>query len=238
MGKIARFVAGERQSDSRPAELSLTPVPAAEQIYDFVSPFTGTGIARVSALVAAAKYVIAANIPGDFVECGVWRGGSAMAIAMVLMTLAERRRIWLYDTFSGMVQPEEIDGLKAQRKWTKKGSDWCNASLDEVQQNVYRTGYPRSLLRFVEGKVEDTLPENVPEEIALLRLDTDWYRSTKHELTHLYPRLSLGGVLLIDDYGHWWGARMATQEYIAEQRLTIYLEYIDKTAVITIKGND
>ena len=81
---------------------------------------------------------------------------------------------------------------------------------------LHGTGYPPERIHFVRGPVEETLPAGAPDEIALLRLDTDWYESTRHELEHLYPRLAAGGVLLVDDYGHWEGARKAVDEYFAD----------------------
>jgi hypothetical protein len=85
------------------------------------------------------------------------------------------------------------------------------------------------------GKVEDTIPADIPEKIALLRLDTDWYESTKHELIHLFPRLQKGGVLIIDDYGFWKGARKAVDEYFAENNIQILLNRIDDTGRMAIK---
>jgi O-methyltransferase len=85
------------------------------------------------------------------------------------------------------------------------------------------------------GKVEDTFPKDTPDKIAILRLDTDWYESTRHELIHLYPKLSIGGVLIIDDYGHWEGARKAVDEYINDNTLRILLNRIDYTGRIAVK---
>jgi hypothetical protein len=104
-----------------------------------------------------------------------------------------------------------------------------------VKQAVYSTGYNRDKFHFVQGMVEDTLPEKAPEQIALLRLDTDWYESTRHELIHLFPRLSRGGVLIIDDYGDWEGARKAVDEYIAQHNVAILLNRIDHTGRIGVK---
>ena len=108
-------------------------------------------------------------------------------------------------------------------------------SLDEVTRNVLGTGYPADRVRFVEGLVEDTIPEQAPEEIAVLRLDTDWYESTRHQLVHLYPRLSSGGVLILDDYGCWLGARQAVDEYIEEHGLHLLLTRIDSSGRLVVK---
>jgi O-methyltransferase len=112
---------------------------------------------------------------------------------------------------------------------------WAYSPLDEVKQNLRDTGYQEDQVVFVKGKVEDTIPRDAPERISLLRLDTDWYESTYHELVHLYPRISVGGVLIIDDYGHWAGARQAMDQYIAENHAKLLLHRIDYTGRIAVK---
>jgi O-methyltransferase len=211
-----------------------------------VAEYTMTGPERVAALVNAVRYVVANGVEGDFVECGVWRGGSAMAAALVLKELGdERRHLYLYDTFEGMSAPTDadvaIDGKPAapkfaDRKLGEDSSDWCRSPLDDVRRNLDSTGYPAANLHFIKGKVEATLPDEMPRgAIAILRLDTDWYESTRHELTHLYPRLVRGGVLIIDDYGHWLGARKAVDEFLAETRQPLLLNRVDDTARIAVK---
>ena len=98
-----------------------------------------------------------------------------------------------------------------------------------------QSGYPSEKLHFVRGPVEETIPDCVPEQIALLRLDTDWYESTKHELLHLFPRLQPGGVLIVDDYGHWQGAQRAVDEYFGTEHPPLFLSRIDYAARIAIK---
>jgi hypothetical protein len=113
-------------------------------------------------------------------------------------------------------------------------NEWCYSPLDEVKRNLARTGYPAERVVYVQGKVEDTIPGTLPERTALLRLDTDWYSSTRHELEHLYPGLVAGGVLVLDDYGTWQGARQATDEYFAA-RGPLLLNRIDSTGRIAVK---
>jgi len=108
----------------------------------------------------------------------------------------------------------------------------CYSPLEEVKRNMEATGYPPAQISYIKGKVEDTLPAEAPAQIAVLRLDTDWYESTRHELVHLYPRLSPGGVLIIDDYGYWTGARKAVDEYFRD---SLFLGRIDDTGRIAIK---
>jgi O-methyltransferase len=199
---------------------------------------------RMYALYEAIRYIVNARIPGDIVECGVWRGGSSMLSAMTLDRLEDRREMWMYDTFAGMPEPSSTDsddeGRPILDKWAAQqrndgGNDWCFSSIEETEHNLRKTGYPSASLHFVKGKVQDTIPGSAPERIALLRLDTDWYDSTFHELTHLFPRLSEGGVLLIDDYGRWQGQRKAVDQYLRESNLTLLLNRVDDSGRIATK---
>jgi len=215
------------------------------RIFRAVEKFTMTTTDRIHTIIQAVKYIIKNKINGDLVECGVWRGGSIMAMALALKELGDTRRaIYLYDTFSGMSTPTHADvsydGQSAQKihhhnKMSNNLAGLLCASLEEVKSNVYSTGYPNDRFHFIKGKVEDTLPGNIPEKIALLRLDTDWYESTKHELTHLFPLLSHKGVIIIDDYGYWQGAKKAVDEYILENKLCILLNRIDDSCRIGLK---
>lgn len=210
-----------------------------------VQPFTMTSKERVFALVQAVRYLIEAGVPGAFVECGVWRGGSMMAVAQVLLRLGcADRELHLFDTFEGMPQPTHLDvdyaGVAAMTEFvrTRRGtdaSDWCSAAVDDVRRNLLSTGYGEKQMKFIQGRVENTVPACAPDSIALLRLDTDWYESTLHEMVHLFPRLSPGGVLIIDDYGYWQGARRAVDEYFAKQRIAILLDRVDNTGRIAVK---
>jgi hypothetical protein len=112
---------------------------------------------------------------------------------------------------------------------------WAYSPEEEVRRNVGACGYPLEQVKFVKGLVEHTVPDQAPERIALLRLDTDWYESTRHELCHLYPRLERRGVLVIDDYGHWQGARRAVDEYFRNASPPVLLQRIDYTARLVLK---
>lgn len=210
-----------------------------------VQPFTQTSIERLSALCEAVKYVVENQIPGDIVECGVWKGGSMMAVAHTLLLLKDySRHLHLFDTFEGMTKPSEEDIslsgeiaselLKANQK-EDQDSIWCYAPLDFVKASVNSVDYDATKVHFIKGKVEDTIPDQAPKAISLLRLDTDWYESTRHELIHLFPRLSPGGVIIIDDYGHWKGARKAVDNYFQENKIKILLNRIDYTGRIGVK---
>ena len=204
-----------------------------------VSRFTVTTPEQLAALCSATEYVVRHKLPGSFVECGVGRGGSVMAIALTLQRLGVGDRdLYLFDTFHGMTKPTVVDvdyrGVAYLDHWPSL-PNWFSvgASLSEVKAALEMTKYDPARLHFVEGDVEETLPEHAPSEIALLRLDTDWYESTRHELIHLYPRLVLGGVVIIDDYGHLEGARKATDEYFDGHR--ILLDRIDYSGRIGLK---
>ncbi len=214
------------------------------RIHTQVKEYTMTSLERQYALYKALEYVITQNIEGDIVECGVWRGGSSMLAALTLKKMNRTdKSIYLYDTFSGMSEPTDKDislhGRSSVEKWKtlQQGhiNTWDYAPLEEVEKNISSTSYPRNKVHFIKGKVEDTIPLTVPKKISLLRLDTDWYESTKHELEHLFPRLSKGGILIIDDYGHWQGARKAVDEYIKDNSITIFLNRVDYTGRIAVK---
>ncbi|MFT7069278.1 MAG: hypothetical protein ACJAZY_002169 [Spirosomataceae bacterium] len=198
--------------------------------------FTMTSKQRLFALYEAVNYIKKHSIEGDIVECGVWRGGSSMMAALALND-DTTRGLYLYDTFEGMNAPTEDDvnmvGEAAEETW--QGRDKCEAEIDEVRKNMALTKYPDQEIRYVAGMVEDTIPKTVPEKISILRLDTDWYESTYHELVNLYPKLVKGGVLIIDDYGHWQGAKKAVDQYFEENKLPILLNRIDYTGRIAIK---
>lgn len=209
-----------------------------------VQPYTMTSKERVFALRRSIEYIVSSDIPGAFVECGVWKGGSSMAMAKTLIALGRTdRRLYLFDTFDGMPPPMRHDRtfrgeaaeILLQESDREHASVWAYSPLDEVKRVMSSTGYEAENVVFVPGRVEDTIPSFAPETIALLRLDTDWYESTYHEMKHLFPRLSVGGVLIIDDYGHWEGARKAVDQYVAEQKLKLLLCRIDYTGRICIK---
>lgn len=194
-----------------------------QRIYQLCKPHTMTSEVKMYELYQSVCYVIDQDIPGDFVECGVWKGGSSMLIGLTLqMKGISNRKIYLYDTFEGMSEPTAEDVLLSD-KTTHATSIFkrviCYAPYKVVQQNMDETGYPGNNIKLVKGKVEDTIPATISDQIALLRLDTDWYESTKHELEHLYPKLSTYGVLIIDDYGYWAGSRKAVDEYFNRRNI-------------------
>jgi O-methyltransferase len=210
-----------------------------------VAPYTLTSTERVMVLCDALAYLTRARIPGAIVECGVGRGGSMMAAALALARLGDTdREFYLYDTFthqpppgardelppalaglSGSFQRHEIDDpVLAERR------------IDDVRDLIASTGYPTERVNFIPGLVEETIPGRAPGQIALCRLDTDWYGSVAHEMRHLYPRISPGGVLVIDDYGDLPGARRAVDEYLdREAPEPVMLTRIDESARVAVR---
>ena len=214
-------------------------------IWKEVHTYTMTSVERGYSLFKAVEYIVKNKIPGNLVECGVWKGGSCMLIAKALKLFGDSdRKIYLYDTYEGMPKPTKEDviswnGRSVLEKWEEDKSgikdnfgSWA-VGLEEVKDNVLSTGYPEDLFVFVPGDVALTLKDKKPDKISLLRLDTDWYASTVEELETLYPLLSNRGVLIIDDYGHFDGARKAVDEYF--ENIPILLNRIDYTGRIGVK---
>lgn len=189
------------------------------------SEISMTSIERLWALLKAVEYLESNRISGDIVECGVWRGGSSFLVASELANRRSfKRDLWLFDTFQGMNSPSEHDFrfdlrhaeqiLQEELGSRKSSYNWGIASLEICQSNLLKSGYPKDKMHFVQGEVELTLEASAPQKIALARLDTDWYESTKTELDVLMPRMVRGGVVIVDDYGHWLGARKAVDEFL------------------------
>lgn len=233
LAKLINRKAGRQPSPGGSQDPAVVSViePFERAILDEVTGYTLTSKARVLATMDAVEHVVRNGIDGALAECGVWRGGSVLAMVRTLQRCgANDRDIYLFDTFEGMTAPSELDVSSyhepALETWQRDQAagrqswDWffdpSLYNLGTVQQLLLSTGYPPERLHFVVGPVEQTLPEQAPDQIAVLRLDTDWYESTKHEMEHLYPRVSPGGVLIIDDYGHWDGAKRAVDEYFEQ----------------------
>jgi O-methyltransferase len=212
-----------------------------------IAPYTMTGregLAATYALFQAIRYIAQNKIPGDMVECGVWRGGSMMLIAHALQHFGDTdRQLHLYDTFAGMTEPDDIDidydGQAMKPIWAQiTGQNQTmgfGGSEEQVRANMRLTLYPERLMHFIKGDVLQTLPARAPARIALLRLDTDWYKSTLHELTHLYDLIVPHGVLIIDDYGWCRGARQATDEFFRDRPFKPMLHRVDQGPRIMIK---
>lgn len=247
--RLAGFDLRRAQADGHPSDelVSKSRLPDqpdwVNEIIAFVKPYTMTSPERIAAVCQAVVHIERWNIDGDIVECGVWQGGSMMAAALTLLRHEHCRTLHLYDTFEGMSQPTSVDreassGRSASDLLASKNIDsaiWARSALDTVKHNLSLTAYPNDRVNFIPGKVEDTIPGSIPSKIAILRLDTDWYESTRHELIHLWPRLATNGILIIDDYGHWAGARKAVDEFIEEFGRPLFLNRIDYTGRLVVK---
>jgi O-methyltransferase len=220
---------------------------STREIIDKVKPYTLTSADRIASLCISVDYVVEHDIPGAFVECGLWRGGSLMAVLLRLLHHGiSDRDVFGFDTFEGQPDPTDHDvdfGGRAEAKSTTLGArivdkltQFDQVSRAEVSDALASTGYPAERIHLVQGLVEDTIPASAPEAIALLRLDTDYYPSTRHELEHLYPRMPIGGALIIDDYGHFQGARKAVDEYFDGHR--ILLQRVDYSCRLAIKQQE
>lgn len=193
--------------------------------------FSMTGYLRMYSLLWSFKHIINKKVTGDFVECGVWKGGNLILLKNLLTNYSKNRKIYGYDTFEGMPKPTKFDvkydnrsGIKIYKNFEKKKIKWGKASFDEVKSNLLKTCKNLKNINLIKGMVENTLKKIVPKKISLLRLDTDFYESTKICLKILYPKLNKNGVLIIDDYGNWKGCRKAVDEYFGKNKNLFYVE--------------
>ena len=240
-----------KKPSSRKIELRDIAIELEKQDIDMIkdvidNKYTMTSPQRLINTLKSCHYVVKNNIPGDFVECGVWRGGNGILAKKVFEYLGSNKKVWMFDTFQGMTAPTSVDvaaktQLAAESYFLKSQkethNEWCFASLKDVQKNCSDAGLDINSFKFIKGDVCETLktPKNIPAKISVLRLDTDWYESTKAELEILYPRLSDRGVLIIDDYGHWEGAKKAVDEYFSLQKYKPLFNVIDRTGRSAIK---
>ena len=215
-----------------------------KEIIKLSDKYSMTGSIRMWALLQAVKKVIKNKIEGDIVECGVWKGGNLILCQKYLNLQNVSIKIHGFDNFEGMVKPKEIDAdyrnvpaseMHSLFKKDKNKNSWAYCSLEDVNKNINET-VPKNNIKLIKGIVEKTLlePKNLPEKISILRLDTDFYESTKIELEILYPKLVSGGFLIIDDYGHFKGCRKAVDEYFRDD--LPYLHYVDYSCRLIIKS--
>lgn len=212
------------------------------ELFDRVRHYTLTSPARIKVLADAVRHLISNGIPGAMTECGVWKGGSMMAVAYTLQHLeGAHRDLYLFDIFEdAMPRATEVDvtrdGTRLKDKADAETATYWNFATEaEVKSNMISTRYPESLMHFIRGPVEQTLPHRAPDQCALIRLDTDLYESTKHELESLYPRLVRGGVIIIDDYGSHQGVKKAVDEFNASLSPQLFFVRVDEAGRIAIK---
>lgn len=216
-----------------------------KKYHQFVKDYTMTSVQNQYALYQSVNHIIKNNVKGDIVECGVWKGGSSLMMASILTkNNVMNKNLYLYDTYTGMTSPSNNDfrndnGKLAEIKFHEKDNidfvDWCYSSIEEVKSTMNKSDYPKEKIFYVKGKVEDTLKSHQHQRISLLRLDTDFYESTKIELEELFPLVSKNGIIIIDDYGHWAGAKKAVDEYFTKNNYNLFMHRVDYTARLIIK---
>lgn len=206
-----------------------------------IGEYSLTPLVRRWNLIKSLHYINQNKLEGDIVECGIWRGGNLFLAKKIqdLYYKNIKRTFYGYDTFEGMPEPSVYDGEKVvqiYKNFLKKGERWTEASLDDVENSIKKLFLSLDDFNLVKGKVEDTLinKKNLPSKISLLRLDTDFYESTKVELEILYPLLVQKGVLIIDDYGDFIGCRKAVDDYFFDKN--VLMISIDKSCRIIIKN--
>ncbi|WP_440613970.1 TylF/MycF/NovP-related O-methyltransferase [Candidatus Pelagibacter sp. HIMB1748] len=216
-----------------------------DELINLVKNYSMTPKIRIYNLLQALRHIKIKKIEGDYVECGVWKGGNILLFKKFLENEdSSLRNIYAFDTFQGMTDPDENDieisskdtaTKLLQKDKNKKTNVWGICSLDQVKKNISKHTKDLRNIYFVKGAVEKTLNENknIPEKISLLRLDTDWYQSTKKELEVLYKKVSIGGIIIIDDYGHWGGSKKAVDEFFSDK--FVWMHYVDYACRLIIK---
>ncbi len=202
--------------------------------YRGIRPYTMCGAARLRGLYRAVERIVREDIPGGLVECGTARGGSAALMGLALRRLHADRALWVFDTFDGLPPPTEADG---DPEITEPYTGRCRSSLGEVSALFGRLGVG-ARAHLVRGLFRETLPTADTGPIALLHIDCDWYESVKACLEHLYDRVSPGGLVHIDDYGHWAGARKAVDEFRHRRAIRVPLRRLDYTGRQLIKPTE
>jgi len=174
---------------------------------EIVQPYTMMPAARLAALAQLVRDVPA----GDIAQFGVWNGGSA---ALLASAVRPPRTVWLFDSFQGLPAPGPQDGAKAHDKYSRVGRGWCEGSEEMVREVFAAIRWPKRLLHITPGWLEDTLPTAKIGPLAVLHIDVDFYEATKLVLMRFADSVVKGGIIIVDDYGHWEGARRACDEFM------------------------
>jgi O-methyltransferase len=192
---------------------------------------TMIGLKRLDNLQYCITEVIHKNLPGDLIETGVWRGGASIFMRAVLKVYGDQTRlVWVADSFEGLPKPDgRYEQDAGDTLW--KMNDTLGISLEQVQANFTRYGLLDEQVRFLVGWFKDTLPTAPIKQLAVLRLDGDMYSSTLDALQSLYHRLSIGGYVIIDDYGSVASCKQAVDDFRAEHEITEQIRQIDGTGV-------
>lgn len=229
--------------------LSEFPVP----ILTCIKSNTMLGEIRLKNIIDTTQYVLKNNIQGDFIECGVWKGGAVALMAYILKRENENRKLHLFDAFDDICEPDSnVDGERAIRE--VGGRDFANGKLTPLsgiynnkggsgnEQSVMNViandiGYDKKMVFLHKGWFQDTLPvvKNTIEKIALLRLDGDWYASTKVCLENLYDKVIDGGIIIVDDYGAYEGCKKAVDDFLCQKSIQVSMVWVDNECIFWIK---
>jgi hypothetical protein len=200
-------------------------------LYKQVSPFSMMSHARLKGIFRGVRDVVRRKVKGDLVECGTARGGCSALMGLTCRQIQTSRKIWVYDTFEGLPAPTQED---PDFDLAKSFEGDCRGDYDEVRE-LFERFQILDDVQMVKGLFQDTLPSSEIQQIALLHLDGDWYDSTWVCLEQLYDKVTPGGVIQIDDYGHWAGARKALHKFFDQRKIQVDLQYLDYTGRQFIK---
>ena len=192
---------------------------------------TMIGLQRLDHLQHCIVDILEHKVPGDFIETGVWRGGAVIMMRAVLRAYQEKNRVvWAADSFSGLPKPDAkaYPADSKDKLWTQTA---LAVPLTEVKENFQRYDLLDEQVRFLEGVFKDTLPHFSAPRLSLLRLDGDLYESTMEALTYLYPKLSVGGYVIIDDYGALNSCRKAVEDYRTQFQIREAIIPVDSSCV-------
>jgi hypothetical protein len=190
--------------------------PDMVRVFDIVRPYTMLSGGQLHNAVEVVRNVERRQIPGALVECGVWRGGCSALMAWV----GRPRTMWMFDSFEGLPDPGPLDGTEAEQYAGR-----VVASENDAREVLAKVGVTAEIRK---GWFESTVPRASGEigPIAVLRLDGDWYESTKVCLEHLYDLVSPGGVIILDDYDRWPGCRTAVDEFLSSRKIVVEMSRI------------
>ncbi|GAC1404449.1 MAG: hypothetical protein NVSMB56_19020 [Pyrinomonadaceae bacterium] len=197
-----------------------------------IRSYSMSDIRLLEELNTLAHDVIAQKVVGDFVECGVCNGGSAAAVACALRDTD--RRLWLYDSFQGLPEPIECDGGLA-REFVGK----CLGAEENVREALRLSEFPEERYTIRKGWFHETFPlRPLPDAVAILHIDADWYDSVMLTLNTFYDLVPDGGVIILDDFGHWEGCREAFYDFVAERKIKPLLERFGHTQAFWVKNRE
>jgi len=192
---------------------------------------TMIGMKRLNNIESCVSEILKNNVEGDFAELGVWRGGAVILMKALLKEINEKNRnVWVIDSFEGLPEPD-VNKYPADKGDKHFMFDDLKVSIEEVKHNFNKYGLLDEHVKFLKGWFKDTLPTAPINKLALLRLDGDMYQSTMDGLVNLYPKLSLGGYIIIDDWGAIPACKQAVLDYRKEHNITEEIKEIDWTGV-------